>query len=201
MAHAFDLAVNRFMRKLYSYYTSQLCHCTEGSLHLHEQISTCNSTAGSCRAIPWPWKAEDRFSVYSICCLFRLKYFVKMRSSLFEPQLQNGCHQAHLHRDSPLHVCFSQMMQNQSVLIHHAHGDMCAVADHADQQSVVMVWVISGHLSGAALQQVAGFVHSSMVVLLGAGCCSLQHHRLSSCSASHTDRLHCIHGILKRSAS
>lgn len=133
MAHAFDLAVNRFMRKLYSYYTSQLCHCAEGSLlHLHEQISTCNSTVGSCRAIPWPWKAEDRFSVYSICCLFRLKYFVKMRSSLFEPQLQNGCHQAHLHRDSPLHVCFSQMMQNQSVLIHHAHGDMCAVADHAD---------------------------------------------------------------------
>lgn len=200
MAHAFDLAVNRFMRKLYSYYTSQLCHCAEGSLHLHEQISTCNSTVGSCRAIPWPWKSEDRFSVYSVCCLFRLKYFVKMRSSLFEPQLQNGCHQAHLHRDSPLHVCFSQMMQNQSVLIHHAHGDVCC-GWPCRPQSEVMVWVISGHLSGAALQQVAGFVHSSMVVLLGAGCCSLQHHRLSSCSASHTDRLHCIHGILKRSAS
>ena len=42
------------------------------------------------------WKAEDHFSVYSICCLLRLKKnFVKMRASLFEPQLQNGCHQAH----------------------------------------------------------------------------------------------------------
>lgn len=75
--------------------------------------------------------------IVSQCTVFvvylgKKKMFVKMRSSLFEPQLQNGCHQAHLHRDSPLHVCFSQMMQNQSVLIHHAHGDMCAVADHAD---------------------------------------------------------------------